>query len=121
MNDFCITYRGNGWNGAFRDVLHFYHMETPRHQAMQSVRGAVQDHARTHLVIWDEALLHPGGQRDPFASPLTPRTLERRPRDAVLSGEAPEGVLLLMATDRYLATLTQTAATTSASGWISSA
>jgi hypothetical protein len=113
-NDFCIVYQDRGWNATFQDILRFYHMRTPRHHATQGVRQAVESYARQHLFIFDESLLYPGGQRDPFAGPLTPRTLQRRPRGAVLNGEAPEGALLLLATDDYLTSLTLTAATVGA-------
>lgn len=113
MNDFCISYSGGGWNATFRDVLHYYGYSTPTHRDMRLVAGAVLDHDRTNLFIYDENEMFPGGQRDPFASPLTPRTLARKTRGTVLAGSPIEGVLLLRATDAYLSTLTIPAAAVS--------
>jgi|GEM_PF-4473594 len=113
MNDFCILYSGRGWNATFRDVLHYYGYTTPIHRDMRLVAGAVLDHDRSNLFIYDENEMFPQGQRDPFASPLTPRTLNRKTRGTVLAGSPTEGALLLRATDAYLGTLTIPAAAVS--------
>ena len=116
MGGFCIVYGGRGWNATFGDVLDFYHVEAPSHQAMQSARLAVENYAREHLYLYDESIMFPGGMRDPFVGPipLTRATLQRKRRGTMLAGTAPEGVLLLLATDDHLSTLTLTAEMVSA-------
>jgi len=110
MGNFCIPYRGNGWNNLFRDVQRYYYWVTPRHRSMRLVQRAVTDYARSNLFVYEEEAISPGGQRDPFASivtmALTASSIRRVSRDSLLGGRAPESLLLLLATDDYLTSLT---------------
>jgi hypothetical protein len=109
MTDFCIAYRGGGWNGAFREVQGYYRYATPRSPDMRRVARGVLALDRADLAIWDENELYAGGMRDPFVDPLTPRQLGRKPRGTVFSGSPLVGALLLRATDAYLSGLTLSA------------
>ena len=113
MQDFCITYGGRGWNRTFLDVLRFYEYKRPRHRDMRLVERTIRAHDRTHLLIYDEVEMFSGGLRDPFAAPLTPIRLRRKASGTVLAGSPPEALLLLLATDKYLSSLTVTAGTVS--------
>ncbi|BAZ37710.1 hypothetical protein NIES4101_36330 [Calothrix sp. NIES-4101] len=110
METFCLTYRGNGWNATFREILRLYGVGTPSTRAMRLVRAGVENYARQHLYIYEP--LPSGFQGPPL--PLTPQTLRRKTRGTVLAVYPPESILLMKATDDYLASLTLTATSVTA-------
>ena len=120
ISGFCISYGGGDWNNTFRtDLLqgcYRYRRSRLRYHELQTIAATVKENALDRLEIFDET-----------GTPLTDSTLNDKPAGTILKGPPATGILLLMATDRFLSSLSLTAAAvsatsvpTAASGTISS-
>ena len=101
---FCIPYERKLWNNTFlEDILqgcYGYQRSSLRHRDMRMISATVFSNALSQLEIFDEA---------DRSTPLTRATLRSKPRGTNLTGPPIKGILLLMATDRFLSSLSMTA------------
>ncbi len=104
MVGFCIRYEGKPWNNTFQeDILqgcYGYRRSSLRHRDMRMISATVFSNALSRLEIFDEA---------DRSTPLTHETLRSKPHGTNLTGPPIKGILLLMATDRFLSSLSMTA------------
>jgi hypothetical protein len=106
----CFLFDGSEWDPLFSKVLKLYGLSTPQQRAMQLINGDVRDFDRKNMFLVNDATFFPAPtfKRDPMAANLTPATLRRTKKDAVLAVDPPMASILEKHTDDYLATLTLT-------------